>query len=109
MRTPGHDVDLVHGFLLSEGIIAAREDIARIRYCDGTDDDGANTYNVLDATLAEHMRPPVLPAPRSFLTTSACGVCGKASLDDVQLKTQHSPRLDQSTVTATALLSMPQT
>jgi FdhD protein len=85
MRTPGDDIDLVHGFLLAEGVIGSRSDVKLIRYCEGADGEGENTYNVLDVTLAGDQ--PDLP-PRSFLSTSACGVCGKAALEDVRKQTR---------------------
>ncbi|MEU2043219.1 formate dehydrogenase accessory sulfurtransferase FdhD [Nocardia niwae] len=84
MRTPGADIDLVHGFLLSEGIIGSAEDIVAARYCAGTDDEGRNTYNVLDLTL----RTSVPVRTRSFLTTGACGLCGKTALDEVRTRTR---------------------
>jgi FdhD protein len=85
MRTPGHDVELVHGFLLTEGVIGDRDDIVTARYCDGVDSDGRNTYNVLDLALAEGVPPPDTGVERNFYTTSSCGVCGKAALDAVRL------------------------
>ncbi|WP_341870765.1 formate dehydrogenase accessory sulfurtransferase FdhD, partial [Corallococcus terminator] len=42
MRTPGHDVELAHGFLLTEGVITSADDIATARYCDSLDDAGRN-------------------------------------------------------------------
>ncbi|MCZ9309391.1 formate dehydrogenase accessory sulfurtransferase FdhD [Corynebacterium uberis] len=84
MRTPGHDVELAHGFLLSEGIIATRDDVAEARYCAGaTGPQGTNTYNVLDVTLAPHTRAPGPEFIRTTATTSACGVCGSTSIDHV--------------------------
>src|SRR5687768_16720204 len=79
MRTPGHDVELAHGFLLTEGVIGAAEDISTARYCDSVDDQGRNTYNVLDLALAPGVEPPDTSLERNFYTTSSCGVCGKAA------------------------------
>lgn len=89
MRTPGHDVELIHGFLHAEGYILSKDDVAEARYCDGavvTGEDGfaQNTYNVMDFTTA---RPQLLPViARNFTTSSACGVCGSTSIDAVRAK-----------------------
>ena len=88
MRTPGHDIELVHGFLHSEGLIAAADDISEIRYCDGVDEQGRNTYNVLDVTLSPTVTPLAIPA-RAFTTTSACGVCGTASIEGLQRRMRY--------------------
>lgn len=106
MRTPGHDIDLVHGFLLGEGIIGSAEDISVIRYCDGVDSEGANTYNVLDVTLADGIPEPVV-AQRNFLSTSACGVCGKASLDAVRVRAPYDLSQAPLTVPVPVLTSLP--
>lgn len=109
MRTPGHDVELAHGFLLTEGVIAGREDVAVARYCDGVDDEGRNTYNVLDIALAEGVPAPDPGVERNFYTTSSCGVCGKASLDAVRLTSRHAPAGDPVTVDTEVLSSLPDT
>ena len=84
MRTPGHDVELAAGFLVSEGVIHSQDEYAAARYCGGAvGDDGLNTYNVLDVTLAPGVAPPDPSIERNFYTTSSCGVCGKASIDAV--------------------------
>ena len=110
MRTPGSDIELAQGFLLTEGVIASREDVLTIRYCGGRDrgdTQGANTYNVLDVTLAPGVRPPDLDVTRNFYTTSSCGVCGKASLDAVRVISLFSPGDDPATVAAATLKRMP--
>ncbi|OMC11585.1 formate dehydrogenase accessory sulfurtransferase FdhD [Mycolicibacterium fortuitum] len=107
MRTPGADVELAQGFLLTEGLIRQREDLVSVRYCRGADEDGVNTYNVLDATLAPDVPRPEVDVTRNFYTTSSCGVCGKASLEAVRLSSRHCPGDDPSTVSAAALSAMP--
>jgi FdhD protein len=79
MRTPGHDFELAAGFLQGEGLVRAR-DIAGIAYCTDEDLPPEARYN----TVTVRLRVPIpdLPAlDRHFLTSSACGVCGSASLD----------------------------
>jgi len=107
MRTPGHDVELAHGFLLTEGVIGAVPDVSSARYCDSVDDDGKNTYNVLDVALAPGVPPPDPGVERNFYTTSSCGVCGKASLDAVRLKTRFSPAADPTVVPYSVLTALP--
>jgi FdhD protein len=107
MRTPGHDVELAHGFLLTEGVIGAVPDVSTARYCDSVDDAGRNTYNVLDVALAAGVPPPSTGVERNFYTTSSCGVCGKASLDAVRLRTRYSPAEDTATVSYRTLIGLP--
>jgi FdhD protein len=107
MRTPGNDVELAHGFLLSEGVIGGPEDISVARFCEGTGPDGRNTYNVLDVALAPGVAPPEVGVERNFYTTSSCGVCGKAALDAVRLKTRFSPAGDESRVSVATLATLP--
>lgn len=108
MRTPGSDVELAQGFLLTEGVITHRDDVLTVRYCRGADgDDGTNTYNVLDVTLRPGVPMPDVDVTRNFYTTSSCGVCGKASIDAVRLTSRHSPGDDPSIVTAATLTAMP--
>ncbi|KZB83557.1 formate dehydrogenase accessory sulfurtransferase FdhD [Amycolatopsis regifaucium] len=109
MRTPGNDVELAHGFLLSEGVLASREDVAVARYCDGVDDQGRNTYNVLDVALAEGVAPPETGVERNFYTTSSCGVCGKAALDAVKLRSRFSPGKSEFAVSTDVLSKLPDT
>ncbi|REE76887.1 FdhD protein [Rhodococcus wratislaviensis] len=108
MRTPGDDIDLVHGFLLTEGVIENRDDVSVVRYCDGVDESGANTYNVLNVVLAEGVPAPGGPE-RRFVTSSACGVCGKASLDQVRTRSRFPLSGNDLSVTAATLSSMPAT
>lgn len=107
MRTPGHDVELAHGFLHTEGVIGGPDDILSARYCDSRDDEGRNTYNVLDLALAPGVAAPEVGVERNFYTTSSCGVCGKASLDAVRLKSRHSPLGDPVRVALDVLAGLP--
>ena len=89
MRTAGNDIELVHGFLHAEGIITCAQDVTLMRYCDGVDDEGRNTYNVLDVQLAGPLPVAASAAQRSFVTSSSCGVCGKAAIEALQQRTRY--------------------
>jgi FdhD protein len=85
MRTPGADFELAAGFLYGEGVVGAAADIARIAYCTDPALDGDQRYNVVTATLAADVGPPDLAGlDRHVFASSACGVCGKASLDGLR-------------------------
>ncbi|SDP48629.1 FdhD protein [Nakamurella panacisegetis] len=90
MRTAGHDIELAHGLLHAEGIIATAADVVAMRYCDGVDEQGRNTYNVLDVQLAGPVPVAARSGARAFVTSSACGVCGSASIDQLKLRTRHA-------------------
>ena len=107
MRTPGNDYDLAAGFLVSEGVITRGEHFFTARYCAGATDEGLNTYNVLDVSLAPGVRPPDPSLERSFLTTSSCGLCGKASIDAVRTKSSFPVMDDPVRVDAELLTSFP--
>lgn len=107
MRTPGNDIELAHGFLLSEGVISRREDVRTARYCDGKDETGRNTYNVLDVALSEGVPPPDTGVERNFYTTSSCGVCGKAALDAVKLRTRFDPAATPLPISTETLATLP--
>jgi FdhD protein len=105
MRTPGHDIDLSMGFLLTEGIIGAADDVVTAQLCAGTDT--PNTYNVVDVVLGPHVPPPVTDPSRNFYTTSSCGVCGKASIDAIRTRSRFTVADDPLTVPARTLSALP--
>ncbi|QSJ18494.1 formate dehydrogenase accessory sulfurtransferase FdhD [Nostoc sp. UHCC 0702] len=86
MRTPGADFELAAGFLYSEGVITCREDIQRISYCVDELIDGEQRYNIVNVELRQGLIPDLQPLERHFYTNSACGVCGKASLEALRLR-----------------------
>lgn len=106
MRTPGHDRELVLGFLLSEGIIASADDVSGLAHCDHVDDEARG--NVVEVTLAPGVKPPASAddaplARRGTVTTSACGVCGRRSVDDLLARAARVP--DGDAVRAETLLA----
>lgn len=107
MRTPGNDVELVHGFLYAEGLIRSKADIASVRYCAGaTGPDGQNTYNVIEVDLAPGVALPDESQRRAFTTTSACGVCGTTSIR--QLMSKRTCTIKPLHVSVPVLLSLPE-
>ena len=109
MRTPGDDFDLVAGFLVTEGVVRDAAELAAMRYCAGATDDGANTYNVIDAVLADGVPAPDPSVERAFYTTSSCGICGKASIDAVRTSTAWPVADDPVEVSAGVLAGLPGT
>ncbi|GMA84753.1 hypothetical protein GCM10025868_00030 [Angustibacter aerolatus] len=107
MRTPGVDFDLTIGFLLGEGLLHGADDVATLMHCQDAGDDGRPTYNVVDVVLAEGVPAPDVSLERHFFASSSCGVCGKASLDAVRLRSHHDVSADATTWPAEPLLGLP--
>ncbi|MEL7976716.1 formate dehydrogenase accessory sulfurtransferase FdhD [Isoptericola sp. F-RaC21] len=109
MRTPGYDVELATGFLVSEGVVTDGAQVAGARYCAGSPGGRGteNTFNVLDVALAAGVRPPDPALAREFFTSSACGLCGKASIDAVFTRSAFDVAGDRVRVDAALLASLP--
>ena len=86
MRTPGADFELAAGFLYGEGIISSRDEIRKISYCVDSDVDAEQRYNIVNVELRGDREYDLRSLERHFYTTSACGVCGKASLEQLELR-----------------------
>jgi FdhD protein len=79
MRTPGRDFELATGFLFTEGLIGSTG-VQKVSYCDDLESEQA--YNVVTVRTRSPLKPH---AQRNFYTTSSCGICGKAALDQVEV------------------------
>jgi FdhD protein len=101
MRTPGGDFELAVGFLFTEGLIAPG-DVSRVAYCDTLPGEDQH-YNVVSVTL--HRPFDMDRVKRNFYATSSCGVCGKAALDDIEVRC--APVADGPTVAAEVVLGLP--
>jgi FdhD protein len=102
MRTPGHEADLAAGFLFTEGLVAGRADIASIEVADPV------THAQPDDEVVVRLVRPLDPgaiSSRNFVATASCGICGKASLDQVQVRCAPIP--DGPVVTPETLLALP--
>jgi FdhD protein len=90
MRTPGHDLELAAGFLYGEGILRAVTDIQKIDWCSNVRK--PEEYgNVVKVDLVPEVMPALDKLDRNFYMSSSCGVCGKASIEALQLA--HCPVL----------------
>jgi FdhD protein len=81
MRTPGNDFELAAGFLVTEGLLHERHEVAGIRYCDVAPHD--QHFNVVTVDLTVPFKADF--GERHFFASSSCGICGKASLDQVEI------------------------
>ena len=92
MRTPGHDKDLVRGFLFNEQIIQNLKDIENIESF-GDKVGQYNIQNKIIITLNNSQNVNISKIKRDFLTNSSCGVCGKSSLDSLEIiKKEKTPK-----------------
>ncbi len=80
MRTPGDDLDLAAGFLLTDGWIRSVADVGTLAFC--PDEDHPDLKNVVEAQLVDKARP--VRADRSIWANSSCGLCGKATLESIR-------------------------
>lgn len=92
MRTPGHDLELAAGFLLTEGLIQRRAQIVALEADAGIA--AENRGNVVLAKLAPEAAPDFEKMRRHFFAASSCGICGKASIDSVRARTLVAPNPD---------------
>jgi FdhD protein len=101
MRTPGGDFELAVGFLFTEGLIIPG-DISRVAYCDNLPGEDQQ-YNIVSVALNRPFDFDQLK--RNFYATSSCGVCGKAALDDIEVRC--NPVASGTRVAAETLLALP--
>lgn len=99
MRTPGNDFELAAGFLFTEGLIRSDE-VDQIKYCEIPREE--QQYNVVTVKLN---RPFDRPAERNFYANSSCGICGKASLDQIEVTCE--PMGGGAVTKDSAILAMP--
>ena len=111
MRTPGDDTELAAGFLVGEAIVRERDDISGMKVCDGTtcghlDHAEGEIGNIVDIALAPGVAVTA-GARRNFMTTSACGVCGKTSIDDIRVLPRTPLAADGTVFSPAVLTSLP--
>lgn len=87
MRTPGHDVELAAGFLLTEGIIGSPDQLSEIRPAKLS---AMAKCNVVEVQLANNGFKPA-NLQRNFFAASSCGICGKASIEAIRLRGLRAP------------------
>src|SRR5499427_2646654 len=109
MRTPGDDIELAAGFLVSEAVVRSPDDITEIKLCDGAScghGDHEDLGNIADVSLSPGVTVTA-GARRNFMTTSACGVCGKASIEDICTLPPFALSADQTRFPPVVLASLP--
>ena len=108
MRTPGHDKDLVRGFLFNEQIITSLNDIKTIE----SYGDKVGQYNIQNkilATLTNAENTNITKIKRDFLTNSSCGVCGKSSLDALEIIKKDKTHSSEPKITKEIIIQSPDT
>ena len=106
MRTPGNDFELAAGFLFNEGVIGSLDEVQGITFCVDRDVDEEQRYNIVNVDLWGDALPRLDALDRHFLTTSSCGVCGKANIDALHAR-GLAPVAHGSHVDALMLAALP--
>jgi FdhD protein len=106
MRTPGHDFDLTAGFLFTEGILSSPEEIVSLEFC-GPKASGRPNSNIVRAELVPSVDLDVKRLQRNFFTTSSCGICGKASLDALQVQGLETLDMTRPRVSSSVISQLP--
>ena len=107
MRTPGHDEDLVRGFLFNEQIVQNISHIESIK----SFGDKVGQYKIQNkilATLNNSQNVNITEIKREFLTNSSCGVCGKSSLDALEIIKKDKTSLTEPKLTKEVILQSPE-
>jgi FdhD protein len=86
MRTPGADFELAAGFLFNEGVIHNLDEVRSISYCVDREIEEEQRYNIVNVDVWADALPVLDTLERHFLTTSACGVCGRANIDSLHAR-----------------------
>ncbi len=108
MRTPGADEELAVGFLFTEGIITAVDQILSVQHR-GQADPHSGQQNIVRVEIHPEVDLQLERLERHFYTTSSCGVCGKASLDALRVTGVNSLAAHQTRFPAKMLMDMPDT
>jgi len=122
MRTPGDDFDLVAGHLTAEGVLTGPEGLVRMKFCSADNGCSSTAYtdgeaslafadgdplNIVDVTLAPGVELPEERLRRSSYVSSACGVCGKTSIEAVHAAVRWPVAHDDVKVSASTLFELP--
>lgn len=91
MRTPGSDFELAAGFLYGEGVISSKDEVKGLSYCVDRDVGEEQRFNIVNVALRSAVMPDISTLERHFLTSSACGVCGRAVLDELDHRVEAAP------------------
>ena len=106
MRTPGDDQHLVRGFLFNEQIVQNIKDIESIE----SFGDKVGQYNIQNkilVTLNNSENINIVNIKRDFITNSSCGVCGKSSLDALEIIKQNKTNSDQPKISKEIIIQSP--
>lgn len=104
MRTPGHDEELVMGFLATEGVVDGPDAVAGVRHCTVVEDPETEG-NVMQVTLRPGIEVDWARLRRNLYASSSCGLCGKASIDQLMLRC--TPLVDDTRIEVSSLYGLP--